>query len=136
MEATEVPFVKLVGIKRKVEGTLKLDYTHNIQNHIQTIHGAAQFALAETQSGIYLQSLFPQYIDKVIPLLRSSTVKYRQLANGEIYAIASVDDESISKFEAQFIKKGRALITVKVEVKDTDEVTTMVGEFVWFVALS
>jgi len=68
-----------------------------------------------------------------VPLLRASTVKYKQLASKEIYAVAFVDDESKEKFEAQFLKKDRASISIEVEVKDSDEVVTMVGEFTWFV---
>lgn len=133
MQVTDIPFVKHIGIERKEEGTLKLEAIEVVQNHIQTIHAAAQFALAETQSGLYLQRLFPEYKDQVVPLLRGSTVKYKQPATKEIYAVASVDDESKEKFKAQFLKKGRASIIIEVELKDSDEVVTMVGEFTWFV---
>ena len=133
MQVTDIPFVKHIGIQSKEEGTLKLEATEVVQNHIQTIHASAQFTLAETQSGLYLQTLFPEYKDQVVPLLRNSTVKYKQSATKEIYAVAYVDDESKEKFEIQFLKKGRASITIGVELRDSDEVVTMVGEFTWFV---
>ena len=133
MQVTDIPFAKHIGIQRKEEGTLKLEATEVVQNHIQTIHASAQFALAETQSGLYLQTLFPEFADHVIPLLRGSTVKYKQPATKEIYAVASVDDESKKKFETQFLKKGRASITISVELRDSNEMVTMVGEFTWFV---
>ena len=133
MQVTDIPFAKHIGIKRKEEGTLKLEATDVVQNHIQTIHASAQFALAETQSGLYLQTLFPEFADQVVPLLRGSTVKYKQPATKEIYAVASVDDESKEKFETQFLKKGRASITISVELRDSNEMVTMVGEFTWFV---
>jgi acyl-coenzyme A thioesterase PaaI-like protein len=132
MQVTNIPFAKHIGIERKEEGTLKLEATDVVQNHIQTIHASAQFALAETQSGLYLQILFPEYKDQVIPLLRGSTVKYKQPATKEIYAVASVDDESKEKFLALFEKKGRASITVMVELRDVDDLITMQGEFTWF----
>lgn len=132
MQVTNIPFAKHIGIERKEEGTLKLEATDVVQNHIQTIHASAQFALAETQSGLYLQILFPEYKDQVIPLLRGSTVKYKQPATKEIYAVASVDDESREKFLALFEKKGRASITVMVELRDVDDLITMQGEFTWF----
>jgi len=132
MQITDIPFAKHIGIKIKEEGTLKLEATEAVQNHIQTIHASAQFTLAETQSGLYLQILFPDYKDQVVPLLRGSSVKYKQPARKEIYAVASVDDKSKEKFETQFLKKGRASITIGVELRDSDEVVTMVGEFTWF----
>jgi len=133
MPSIDIPFAKHVGIEKKEEGTLMLVETEVVQNHIQTIHGAAQFALAETQSGLYLRSLFPEYAEEVIPLLRSSSVKYKHPATKEIVAIATVDDESKEKFEAQFLKKGRASITIAVELRDSNDVVTMMGEFTWFV---
>ncbi|PHS35527.1 MAG: hypothetical protein COB07_13140 [Sulfurovum sp.] len=133
MPSIDIPFAKHVGIEKKEEGTLMLVETEVVQNHIQTIHGAAQFALAETQSGLYLRSLFPEYAEGVIPLLRSSSVKYKHPATKEIVAKATVDDENKKKFEAQFLKKGRASITIAVELRDSDDVVTMMGEFTWFV---
>jgi len=128
-----IPFVNYVGIKEKDEKTLKLAFNENVQNHIQTMHGAAQFALAETQSGFYLESIFPEYKGKFVPLLRSSSVKYKNPATTELYAIATASEESLKKFEAQFLKKGRASITVFVELRDSNDVVTMVGEFGWFI---
>ena len=57
MQVTDIPFVKHIGIKRKEEGTLKLEATEAVRNHIQTIHTSAQFTLEETQSGLYGSSL-------------------------------------------------------------------------------
>jgi len=133
MPSMDIPFAKHVGIQKKDEGTLMLVETEVVENHIQTIHAGAQFTLAETQSGLYLRSLFPEYAEKVIPLLRSSSVKYKHPATKEIVAIATVDDESKEKFETQFLKKGRASITIAVELRDSDDVVTMMGEFTWFV---
>ena len=133
MDVTHIPFAKHIGIQRKEEGTLKLVSTEVVQNHIQSIHASAQFTLAETQSGLYLQLLFPEYAEQVITLLRGSTVKYKHTATTDIYAIASVDEVAKEKFETQFLKKGRASITIAVELRDSDEVVTMVGEFNWFV---
>ena len=128
-----VPLVSHLGIEEKDEKTLKLECHSNVQNHIGTIHAAAQFALAETQSGHYLTSLFPQYKGKILPLLRSSTVKYKNPATSEVYAVAFAKEVDLEKFEAQFLKKGRATITVEVKVMDVNGVITMQGEFGWFI---
>ncbi len=133
MQITDIPFVKHIGIKIKEEGTLKLEATKSVENHIQTIHASAQFTLAEIQSGLFLQTLFPEHKDNVIPLLRSSSVKYKQPATKEIVAVSSVDNVHKEKFETLFLKKGRASISINVELRDVDEVITMVGEFTWFV---
>jgi hypothetical protein len=82
---------------------------------------------------LYLESVFPEYKGTFIPLLRSSSVKYKTPATTEVYAIANASKESLKKFETQFLKKGRAGITVFVELRDTNNVTTMLGEFGWFI---
>jgi acyl-coenzyme A thioesterase PaaI-like protein len=128
-----IPFVNNLGIEKKDEKSLKLAFHKDVSNHIGSIHAAAQFALAETQSGLYLESVFPEYKGTFIPLLRSSSVKYKTPATTEVYAIANASKESLKKFETQFLKKGRAGITVFVELRDTNNVTTMLGEFGWFI---
>ena len=134
MRAVEIPFVALVGIEEQDESTLVLPLTQEVGNHVGTMHGAALFALGETQSGVFLQQLFPDYgVDEVLPLLRGSSVKYRAPATTTIHAVASVMREDQDRFLAQFERKGRAGITVTVELRDSEEAVVMTGEFSWFV---
>jgi len=133
MDVTHIPFAKHIGIEKKEEGILKLEVTDIVQNHIQTIHASAQFALAETQSGLYLQDLFPTYIGKVLPLLRSASVKFKHPAQCSITAEANVLDIDKEKFLALFEKKGRASILVTVELIDEKGSVTMIGEYHWFI---
>jgi len=133
MDVTQIPFVKHLGIEKNEEGILKLEPTLTVQNHIQTIHAAAQFALAETQSGLYLQTLFPKYAGQVVPLLRGSTVKYKTPATSTLTVFSSVDKESKMTFITQLEKRARASLTVHVELKDEENNMTMTGEFHWFV---
>ena len=133
MDVTQIPFAKHIGIERKDECTLKLEPTDIVQNHIQTIHASAQYALAETQTGLHLQLCFPELEGKVVGLLRGSTVKYKNPATISIYAVARLEEEVKEKFLTQIERKGRASIVVKVEVLDVEDILTMQGEFTWFV---
>ena len=134
MRAVEIPFVSLVGIEERTSDTLQLSLTKEISNHAGTMHAAALFALAETQSGVYLQSLFPEYgADEVLPLLRGSSLKYRAPATSTVYAVATTSIEEQERFLSQFERKGRAGITVAVTLKDSAETVAMTGEFSWFV---
>ena len=132
MQATEIPFIKLIGIENE-NSTLFLDFKEDIKNHIETIHASAQFTLAETQSGLHLQTLFPELEGKVVPILRDAQIKYKKPALEKISAYASSTDESIDKFKEQFDKKGRASIQVSVEIRDVNGVVTSQGFFSWFV---
>ena len=132
MKATDIEFVKLVGIQESEE-QVSLEYKKDVLNHINTIHASAQFTLAETQSGLHLQKLFPELDGKVIPVLRDANVKYRKPALKKIIAFASVNEENLKKFKEQFSKKGRGLIEIGVDVKDIDDVCTTSAVFTWFV---
>ena len=132
MRATDIAFVKLVGIKQS-QNSVSLEYKKDVLNHIESIHASAQFTLAETQSGLHIQELFPELVGKVIPMLRESKIKYRKPALKNIVAFASCSDESIEKFKELFTKKGRATLAVSVDVKDSEGVLSASSEFIWFV---
>jgi len=133
MDVIQIPFAKHIGIEHKDKSTLKLEPTQNIQNHIESIHASAQFALAETQSGLHLQLSFPELVGEVAGLLRGATVKYKNPATISIYAIASIKEKEKEKFLMQLSRKGKAGIVVNVDVKDSNNTICMQGEFSWFV---
>ena len=133
MDVTQIPFVKHIGIERKEEGALKLEPTLVVQNHLSTIHASAQFTLAETQTGLYLEKAFPEYVGKVIPVVRASSVKFRHPSTTTLTANAFVEEAAKEKFIESFEKKSRAIITVMVELRDEDGTITMIGEYNWFV---
>ncbi|MCF6243789.1 MAG: DUF4442 domain-containing protein [Sulfurovum sp.] len=133
MNVTQIPFAKHIGIEKEEEGGLKLEPTNKVQNHMQTIHAAAQFALAETQSGLTLQKSFPELEGKVVALLRGSSVNYRRPASTTLTAYATLGEEMKENFITRFEKKGRASITVDVELRDEKDILIMIGSFDWFV---
>ena len=133
MDVIEIPFVKKVGIQRTVDGDLELQFSKDVHNHLQTFHASAQFALAETSCGEILQTLFPELVDKVIPVLRESQIKFKNPTYKNICAYPSISNESRIKFNEQFSRKGRGLISVKVEVRDTEDTVTCLCTFNWFV---
>ena len=134
MRAVEIPFVSHTGIEERTSDTLQLSLTKQTSNHVGTIHAAALFALAETQSGVYLQSLFPEYgVDEVLPLLRGSNLKYRAPATSTVYAVATTSIEEQERFLSRFERKGRAGITVEVILSDSEDRVVMDGSFEWFV---
>ena len=132
MDVTQIPFVKHIGIEKDGQ-TLKLEASDTVQNHMQTIHASAQFTLAETQSGLFLQRIFPELEGKVLAVLRGSTVKYKNPAISTIYATASIEEDMKDKFLNQLERKRRATIVIGVQVLDEEKILTMQGNFTWFV---
>jgi acyl-coenzyme A thioesterase PaaI-like protein len=133
MDVTEIPFVEKVGIRRSAKGALELPFNQTIQNHLQTIHASAQFTLAETASGEILQTIFPELVGKVVPVLRNSQIKFKKPATKTISAHPKVSDEAILKFREQFKRKGRSSISVDVKIMNSDNVVTCMSTFNWFV---
>ena len=132
IKATHIPFVKYIGMKEE-EGKLSLSLKKSVCNHVETIHAAAQFTLAETESGMHLQSLFPELEQKVIPLLREAQIKYKKPATKKIIAYSFVEEEAVEKFKQQFAKKGRALLQIRVEIRDIEDVLTCEARYTWYV---
>jgi acyl-coenzyme A thioesterase PaaI-like protein len=133
MKITKIPFIAKVGIKENQDGYLVLDFDESIQNHLQSIHASALFALAETASGHALQMEFPDLAGKVVPLLRDSQIKFKKSATTAVTAYPEVSQEDIEKFQKQFDKKGRSVVPVTVDIKDSDGVVVCSGKFGWFV---
>lgn len=133
MEITDIPFAQTLGLKKSANGVLELGFDDGVMNHLQTIAAAAQFSLAELASGEFLMQSFPELIDEVLPVLRDSRLKYKRPARSKISAYVSSSDENIAKFREHYNRKGRALLSVNVEVKDTGGNVTSTGHFSWYV---
>lgn len=133
MNATEIPFVKKVGITKTQNDELELAFNDDTHNHLATMHASAQFTLAETASGEFLQLCFPELADKVIPVLRDASVKFKKPAIKNIIAYPSITEDTREKFIAQLSKKGRATISVDVEIKDIENTLTCSATYNWFV---
>jgi len=134
MNILDINFVKHLGIKLEGEN-LVLSPNENLLNHIKTIHAGALYTLAESQSGYFLQNEFKDISFLVIPLLRSSSIKYRASASGKIVAYASANKNSLDIFRNNIIKKGKGIIGVNVELKDSKGNIVTTGEFTWYIQI-
>jgi len=133
MDVLEIPFVKKIGITKTENHELSLPFTTDTHNHLQTMHASAQFTLSETASGVLLQTLFPELVGKVIPVLRDAKVKFKKPAVKNIIAYPSISNEEKDKFQNQLSKKGRATIAVNVDIKDSENTLTCIAIYNWFV---
>jgi acyl-coenzyme A thioesterase PaaI-like protein len=135
MDITQIPFNKFMEISHSNtdDHVLELGFKDDMKNHLGTFHASAQFALAEACSGLSLQKHFPHLENSVVPVLRRSDIEFRKPAESDIHAKASITTETKTKAEEQLEKKGRTVITVPVEVIDTNGTITMTGTYDWFV---
>jgi len=96
----------------------QLEKREELTNHLGTMHAGVLFTLAEASSGQLLATLFPDWADKVIPVVRRSKVKYNKPGTTTIYSRATVTDETKSKVPGDLEKRGRSIADVSVKPLD------------------
>jgi acyl-coenzyme A thioesterase PaaI-like protein len=135
MDALGLPFSAMIGLRRSdrpAAGSLFLDDSPDLRNHLGTIHAAVQFALAESCSGDFLQGRFAELAPGYVGVVRRAEVVYRAPARGRIRAEASVDEPRLRDFEERLRSRGRAFINVGVTIKDAAGTTTLSADIEWF----
>ena len=133
MHVTDLPIHKLLGIKLAPSGSahvLELPESDTVQNHVGTVHAGVQFALAEACSGEFLlrESRGDENISGV---LIAATVKFRSPARGQLRASAQVRGEAKPSLRDRLSSRGRAVVSVLVQVQDTSGAVTMDGRYDW-----
>ena len=139
MDITQVPFNRFLKISSSADNDdqyLELAFSDDTKNHLGTFHAGAQFCLAEAASGLALQTHFPGLEGSVVPVLRRSDVKFRKPARSDVRARTTLNTQDKQHFVEQLETRGRATITLKVEVTDGNGVVTMSGLYEWFVQKS
>lgn len=139
MHVTDLAINSAMGMQLAPAGRdhiLELPESPLLINHLGTIHASVQFALAEAASGEFLLRQLGQAQDheqqQAFAVLRTSNVKFRKPAHGELRAIAQFADTDAAQLSAALASRGRALVAILVEVADTQGVVTMTGQFDWF----
>ena len=125
------PFLRHIGIAAETLGPdqaiLRLPVRKEITNHTGAIHGGAQFALGEatglTAAGLSLG--VP--LDHLLVLTAASTITYSRPSQGVLIGRARVLHEQREQLQASWKDRGRARVTVPVEILDAsgDVVTTL-----------
>jgi hypothetical protein len=136
MDVTEIPFNRLVGIK-KTKGDnsflLQLDDLPAYQNHLKTVHAAAQLALAEATSAEYLLRVYKEVGNDVLAVVRKVQAKFRKPVQGSVYARAHITPEEMTRFTKLLATKGMGLITVSVDIADSGGTVVMKSQIDWFI---
>jgi hypothetical protein len=138
IDITKVPFNQLLGISlsKDTDFLLQLDNRKEYTNHLDTVHAAALFALAEGSGAQLLLKAFPEVIiDNVIPVLRKVDVSYKKPATGVIKSKAILKNDTIEHITLELQTKKRVLITTMVELFDEQNVKIFAANFEWFVVL-
>ncbi|MCL2119914.1 MAG: DUF4442 domain-containing protein [Planctomycetaceae bacterium] len=136
MDILTIPFNRLIGLEISEDSgyLMQLPAKREYENHIQTVHASALFALAEASSGLCLLREFSG-LANAVPVVRNVEVKYRKPGQGMIRSKASLNVDKGTVLETLKIKH-RALIPVQVTLHDAGAVLIMQATFEWFVLIN
>ncbi len=131
---TELPFNTFLGIEPATDPAqlLRLPSGPHYLNHLGTVHASAQLALAEASSGEYLLRSLGSYTG-VIPVVRRLESKFRKPANGAITSTVTTPPETLDQLRADLATKGRAIISLTVELHDESGAHTLSATVEWFI---
>jgi acyl-coenzyme A thioesterase PaaI-like protein len=136
MDVTAIPFNKFIGLERAAPDSdflVSLPGALHFTNHLNTVHAGALLAVAEAGSGAFLLKNLGDGTG-YLPVVRRMDSKFKKPAKGRISARASVLPDQLERVKTDLSAKGRALITVSVEVVDESGVVALSSEIEWFIA--
>jgi len=123
-----VPFLSTSGLRFEKVGhtqlTVSIRNQRKVQNHIKGVHAAAMALLAETATGFVVGMNVP---DDKLMLLKSMKVNYTKRSQGDMRAVATLDDGQILQMYS--MDKGEVL--VNVSVTDESGESPIQCEMVW-----
>ena len=133
MDILSIPFNQFLGLTLSDDPAylMTLPAKGEYENHLQTVHAGALFALAEASSGLYLLREFSE-VKNTIPVVRNAEVKYKKPAVGAIFSQASLEKKKADVL-ATLENRRLVLIPVRVSLYDAQAVMVMEAVFEWFV---
>lgn len=132
---TELPFNTFIGLERATAAPyiLSLPAGEQYLNHLGTVHASAQLSLAEATSGEFLL----QHVGtttNLIPVVRRLESKFRKPASGALKSLVSTPQADIDKALTEINKRGRAMVSIAVELYDDSATMVMSAVVEWFIA--
>lgn len=137
MRATDLAYNQALGIRDAPAGAehlLELPFVPLVHNHLQTMHAAAQFSLAEAASAECLQRQFGKALGDVFAVMRAVEVKYRKPATSDLLAYGAPDEATCAQLLEQIARRGRSSAVILIDLKDRSGTLTFHGKFEWFIS--
>lgn len=97
-----------------------------VQNHIGGVHAIAAALLAESASGIVFGM---NVADNKLPLLKTMNIEYQRRMQGDLSAVASINDEQIANIKNA--EKGSFLVSVEITDESGEQPIVCAMEWAW-----
>ena len=129
MDITQIPFHSHLGIERSSQAgfVFSLPNDEKYTNHLGIIHASALASLAEITSGECLLSLSKNLSYKIVPVVVRLDIRYKNRAEGVVHSRYQLSDEENEVFNRRLESRGKATLTVNVEVCDSEERQVLTG---------
>lgn len=135
MNVTEIPFNRYLGMRQTQDGSgllLELDDSPSYLNHVGTVHASAQLALAEATSGDLLLRALPELAGQAVAVVRRVEAKFRNPMRGKISSRGVTTVTDVQQSAGPLSTKGRAIISVTVEIVDQSGAVGLLATLEWF----
>jgi len=130
----DLSFNRFIGLQGADEPhLLRLPASERYLNHIGTVHASALVALAEASSGEFLLRHVGQ-VEGIIPVVRRLESKFRKPAHGAVTSSVTTKPELLDELRRDLAAKGRALISIAVELHDQSGEHVLSATVDWFIA--
>jgi acyl-coenzyme A thioesterase PaaI-like protein len=135
---TVVPMVGTLGLEwvevAPERVVMRLPDQQPYHNHIGGPHAGAMFTLAESASGAIVFACFGDRLDRLVPLAKEATIRYRRVAMGPVTATATLSRPLVD-IDAEIEAGVRPEFDVDIEIADADGNVTGRMTVVWTLKL-
>lgn len=132
MDVAALPFNRWLGLRTEGD-TVRLTPTADHTNHLNTVHAAVVFSIAESAAGHWLATQYPELEQDYIAVLRNSSTKYRRPATRDAELVGTAEvaaggDDFLNRLQ----QRNRVLLDIEVDVRQNEQ-QVFRGTFGWFV---
>ena len=132
----DLPFNRFIGLQQAAEpNVLTLPNGGQYLNHLGTVHASALLALAEASSGEFLIKHLG-HVEGLIPVVRRLESKFRKPAHGSVTSTVTTKPDQLDIVMSDLAAKGRALVSIVVELHDQAGEHVLSATVDWFIAKS
>jgi acyl-coenzyme A thioesterase PaaI-like protein len=131
-----VPFNRVLGIRvasiAPDQAEVTLPAAPERENHVGTVHAAAQFGLGEAASGAMVVSAFGDLqAQGYVPLAAGAQIVYRHPARGNLLGVATLAADEQRRIRAEVDERGKARFTVAVQLFDAQDAVVSEVSIQW-----
>lgn len=137
MKPTDLPFNRRLGVRKPTESagaSLELPFAPGLENHIETFHAAAQFALAEAAAAECLRVTFPDLVTRALAVVRHAEIRYRAPASGTLSAFPELPRDAAATLPHELAARGQAFVPVEVSLRDAGGQIASHATFKWYIS--